>query len=325
MRKTTFALLIVFGFVFAAAAFSIPKPSARIKNFDVAAIGLRDITFLFDIAVKNPYPVGLKLESVKMQFNVEGKQFFKTETSQGFKIKARGEASNIVTINLKYVDIIKIIKDYSKKDYLNTTIDTEIIVPLPKIAATKLLPKTLSFKYKLSKRIPALKPTVSVLNFSVVPPSLDDVARALKKSGKSADPKKTLGMVRNILDGKDHEKVIDPSTIDLPIKTKFDIELKNDSRAKLDFSNLNYDFYVDNAPFVKGTTSQIKRSGDRQILTIENSFSSRSLAGPVLAAFKKRKGVFIVKGNTMVKLPLDIKKDPVKLSFDEGGNFDMKK
>jgi LEA14-like dessication related protein len=325
MRKITLAFLIIFSFIFAAAAFSIPKPSARIKNFDIAAIGLRDITFLFDIAVKNPYPVGLKLDRVKMKFYVEGKQFFEAETSQGFKVKARDEASNIVTINLKYVDIIKIIKDYSKKDYLNTTIDTEIIVPLPEITETKLLPKTLSFKYKLSKRIPALKPTVSVLNFTVVPPSLDDITKALKKSGKSADPKKTLGMVKNILNGKDHENVIDPSSIDVPIKTKFDIELKNDSRAKLVFSNLNYDFYVDNAPFVQGTTSQIKHSGDKQILTVENRFSSRSLAGPVLAAFKKRKGGFTFKGNTMLKLPLDIKKDPVKLSFDEGGNFDMKK
>jgi len=37
-------------------AFDIPKPTAEIRRFQLQAITLRDVTFLFDLAVKNPYP-----------------------------------------------------------------------------------------------------------------------------------------------------------------------------------------------------------------------------------------------------------------------------
>jgi LEA14-like dessication related protein len=322
MKKRILITLAIIVVMLPLIAFSVPKPTATIKNFDIAEIALRDITFLFDIAIKNPYPVGLKLAGVKMKYSIEGKQFFETETSKGFTIKAKKEAVNEFTVNIKYADIIGIIKDYTQKEYLNTTVDTEIIIPLPKMPG---LPPTISFKYTLHKKIPAIKPKVSVIGFAVVQPTIDDVTNALKKSGKNADPQKTLGMISDMLSGKSHDKVIDPASIDLKIKVSFDIELKNEAKGKLAFTKLNYDFLVDKAPLVSGETTKIAQKGDNlQVLTVVNEFSTRALAGPILSAFKKRKGAFLLKGNTFIKLPDEIKTDPVKLSFSEDGVFNMK-
>ncbi|MGL4370074.1 MAG: hypothetical protein ACRCUT_10450, partial [Spirochaetota bacterium] len=79
MKKLlVFIYVMLLGGLCSASAFTfeIPKPSASIKDFDISAISLRDVTFLFNVTVKNPHPVDLKLQGVKLKFSVEGKQFF---------------------------------------------------------------------------------------------------------------------------------------------------------------------------------------------------------------------------------------------------------
>ena len=314
-------------------SFDIPKPTAFIKNFDIQSISLHDITFLFDIAVKNPYPVDIRLDAVKMKFLIEGKQLLETESGKGLKIRANGESSNMFTVTLKYTDIIGIVKDYSQKEYLMTVVDTVIVIPIPSMAGygfitkdmAQNIPKNVTLKYTLKKQIPALKPTVSIANFSVKKPTLSEVTDALGKSGKKdVDPNKTLGMFEAIISGKKPEKVIDPASIDMKLTVNFDIVLKNDSKAKLSFTKLDFEFFVDSAPLVNGQTSAIRDAGDRQVLTVANQFSTRALAGPVLNAFKNRKGAFTLKGHTFIKLPDAVKKEPVKLLFNEAGDFNLR-
>jgi LEA14-like dessication related protein len=325
MKRAILAAVIMVCVIVPGTAFTIPKPTASIQKFDIDSISLRDITFLFDVSVKNPYPVDLKLAGVKIKFSVEGKQFFETETSKGFRIKSNGSASNVFTVNLKYADIIKIVKSYAQQDYLDTTIDTEIVVPLPSLAVTMSLPKTLSFKYTLHKKIPAIKPDVSIANFAIVPPSAADIAAALKKAGKqSIDAGKARSMFEDILAGKKPQPIIDPASLDLKLTTNFDIVLRNDTKAQLAFKDLGYTFAVGGSNLVDGKTTNITKSGNAQILRVTNVFSTRSLAGPLASALKNRKGDFAVKGSTFIKLPDEIKKEPVKLQFDESGSFSIK-
>ena len=53
---------------------NIPLPEAKIVNFDIDSLSLRDITLLFDIEIKNPYPVKLKLSQMKSVFFIDKKQ-----------------------------------------------------------------------------------------------------------------------------------------------------------------------------------------------------------------------------------------------------------
>ena len=184
MKKIIFTLTVII-IISSCQSFNLKqKPSAKIENFDIESISLRDITFLFDIGITNPYPIGLKLNNIKLTFYVENKKLFKTNTAHGFKIKSRGKKTSRFLIKLKYKDIIRIVKSYKNKKYLNCVVDVGITIPLPKIPSLK---KSISFNYKLKKKIPAFKPTIKIKNFKVKKPSLSSITNALKKNKKETD------------------------------------------------------------------------------------------------------------------------------------------
>ena len=306
----------------AAWSFDFPKPTAEIQRFQVEAITLRDVTFLFDLAVKNPYPLGLSFKGMTLDFNVEGAKVFTTTSKGGFTVPANGQKSNTFTVTLGYDAIMKVVSSYATKDWLSTVINGTLVIPLPSIPG---LPKDISFTYSLSQKIPAIKPRLSILNFSVKPPSLQQVGAGLSKAGKNVDPGKALGVFKNVLEGKPPSSaVIDPSQIDVPITVSFTLEIKNDARGPLSFNALGYELFVNGDSLVKGESTSVTRQGNSYLVTVDNVFSSSRLTKNVKALLSARKGSFGVKGTAMLKLPDEIRKEPIPLSFDESGSFSMK-
>lgn len=300
----------------------VPKPTATLKNFDIESISLRDVNFLFDFDIKNPYPVKLKLDSVKFTFFVENNQLFSTQTGKGLSIKAKESAVNSFKVNLKYEDVINVIKNYAQKDMLDCRIDVSIVIPLPDIQP---LPKNITFDYSVNTKIPAVKPNVSIANFKVKKPSVDEIKAALIKKRSEISANDVADMFSGIFSGKAAKKnVINPASIDIPIDVDFDILLKNETKNKLLFKNLDYTFLVAGDSLVKGITKDIRNEGDRSIIRVSNRFSSKSLSKSLLAVFDKGKGEFTLKGSTYLKLPDSVKKDPLKLQFEEKGSFGTK-
>ncbi len=305
--------------------FKIPKgvklPEVSLKDFDIKGISLRDIDFIFDIAISNPYPIGLKLKKVVFKVDIEKKQLFTTTTTSGFTVKARGTAVSPLVLNLEYSKIIGIVKDYKNKEFLDCDISGELHIPLPNIPG---LPSTFKFPFKVSKKIPAIKPSVAIHNFKVSAPSMADIKAAIRKSGKNLNADTISGAIGNLISGKK----IDPQAIgladlDLKLKVDFDLKIKNETRAKLLFNKLNYDFSINSEKVFRGDSGNTKSVGDTLIVTVANELSSRSLGKGVLRVFEQRKGVFGIRGETFLNLPPSIKKDPLKLSFTEGGDFGL--
>ncbi len=309
----TFSILI---FTSCASFTLSQKPEASIEKFDIESISLRDITLLFDIGISNPYPIGMKLDDVIMKFSIEGRQLFKTNTGNGFRIKASRKSTTVLRVNLKYKDIMRIVRNYNQKDYLNCMVDVKIILPLPNIPG---LEKFKSFDYQLKKQIPAIKPTIKIVNFKIRKPSMSDVNRAIGKSKKDLNSKKVYGMINDIISGKKPKKIIDPSKLDLKLGVDFDIVLKNNTKAKLEFKSLEYDFYVNSDSLINGKTNKIKNYGNKSILRVSNEFSTMSLSKSILNALYRKKGNYSLKGETSIKLPNSIKRSPVKLIFNEKG------
>ncbi len=302
--------------------YKVPKPSAEIVNFDIEGISLTDITLLFDVEISNPYPVKLKLSRVESTFFVENKQFFKTSTDK-LKIKAKGKETTRLFVNIKFADMANIVKDYKEKDSLECVVDMVIVLPLPE--SVSKMAKDVTFKFKLKKEVPAIKPDINIANFTVVKPSLADIEEAIKNAKKknlNADAVKN--MFGAIIDGKNPAKVIDPADLDLKLKVNFDVVMKNKTKAALFFNDLNYDFKVNNSKLVDGSTKDIKNKAGEYILSISNEFSSKALGSSILKAFKDGKGDFALAGYSMVKFPDKIKKTPLKLSFDEKGALSIK-
>ena len=302
--------------------YNIPKPTAEIVNFDIYEISLMDITLLFDIAITNPYPVKLKLSRVESAFFVENKQFFKT-SSDKLKIRANGKETTRLLVNIKYADMAGIVKDYKDKDSLECVVDMVVVLPLPKKFSK--IAKEVTFKFKLKKDVPAIKPEINIANFTVIKPSKGDVEAAIKKTAKkNLNADAVTNMFGAIIDGKNPAKVIDPADLDLKLKVNFDVVMKNKTKAALLFNDLKYDFKVNSSRLVEGTTKDIQNKQGEYTLSIGNEFSSKALGKAILKAFNDGKGDYSLTGYSMVKFPDKIKKTPLKLNFDEKGMLSIK-
>lgn len=307
------------------AAIDIPKPSAEVRSFRLEAMSLRDVTFRIELAVKNPYPVGLSFDGMTLSFTVEGSKVFTAATRGGFKVGARSEKSNSFDVKLAYDAIIKLVKDYVGKDWLDTVVDGTLVIPIPKVPGLVGLPPNVSFAYRFERKIPAIKPRVAVVGFSVKPPTQAQVASAIAKAGKKADPGKALGAFRSVLEGKKPDSaIIDPADIDVPLTVSFTIEVANEAKGPLSFDKLGYELYVNGERLVVGESAEVERRGSSMLITVDNSFSSKKLSKGVRTIFADRSGSFGVKGSASIKLPDQIRKEPIALEIDESGTFSLR-
>jgi hypothetical protein len=56
---------------------------------------------------------------------------------------------------------------------------------------------------------------------------------------------------------------------------------------------------------------------------VSNTFSSSKLSRNVKELFSRRRGTFAVTGSASLKLPDEIRKEPVPLKFNETGAFSL--
>ncbi|MBU1077050.1 MAG: LEA type 2 family protein [Spirochaetes bacterium] len=300
------------------------KPTAQIEKVDIASISLRDITLVFDVKISNPYPLGINLSKVSSRFIIEKKQLFDTSTKDELKIPANNSAVNPITVNLKYQDIIDIVKDYSKKDELDCTVEGDIVLAVPKTGIPGV-PESYTFPYKVNKTIPTIKPVISIKDFKIEKPSSEEIIAAVKNSSKNLSFTTALQVINDLLSGnfdKAFSKV-GPEDLDLFFGVNFKIELKNNTKTKINFNEFNYDFFLNTDKMITGKTTDITTKDNTSTLNIQNKISLKTFSKSITMALKSKKGDFHLKGETAIKLPDTIKKEPLKLLFDEKGSVEI--
>lgn len=322
MKKYSVMLLALALSCASLASYVDKRPEASIDRFDIAAISFKDVDLLFDIAIKNPYPIGIKLDRVKVRFDVEGKKLFETATVKGLNIRAMGRGNTQFIVKLEYDKIQGVVRDYMNREYLKCDVVGEIAINLPKHNMPKV-PHELKIPFSLSKNIPAVRPEVSIRNFSVKAPSVAEIERAIAEAGrKNLSADRLAGMFASMVKGKTPQG-FDPSDLDLKLEVNFDFRIRNKTKSKLSFNSMGYDFSMNSVNVFSGNTSQTRMEGDTLVLTIANQMSSRALGKGAAAFFKQRKGAFRMKGETMVQFPASIRREPLKLQFDESGGFNF--
>lgn len=329
MNHRTILLFLSLILLFSACATLDPalfqkKPEARLERTDIDSITLQDITLLFDVRISNPYPVGISLAGITTKFSIDKNQFFETGTKDELKIPAKESALNTFKVNLKYADIINIIKDYSKKEYLDCDIEGVISLAVPKTGLPGI-PEKLDFPYKMSKKIPALKPRIAIKGFTIKKPSTDDIKKAVLANAGKLNFLDAVSLVDKLLKG-DYAgafKTIKPEDLDLKFDINFDIELKNETKNRINFSYFNYDFFLNADKMVDGRTTDIKTVENTTVLGVKNTVSLRTFSRTIVNALQNKSGDFNLKGETAVKLPDEIKKEPLKLMLDEKGKLNI--
>lgn len=295
-----------------------PKPEAEITSFRLDALSLREATFGLELTVKNPYPVDLPVAGLTMDFSVEGTPVFHATNQGKFSVPANKKKANQFTVVLPYEGIIKLVKNYLDKDWLDTVISGKLTISLPKLPG---VPKEISFDYKLTQTIPALKPEVALLAFAVQGPTETQLADAVKKSASKIKPKDAYESFQSILKGKKPEKKIAPQDLDVPFTVTYVLSIENKAKAPLGFKSLGYNLTVNDQHLVEGESTDVKQQGTKTLVTVANTFRSKQLSEGLQQIFQERKGQFRVTGKASLQVPAKVRKDPVPLAFDEGGTF----
>ncbi len=306
---------------------NLPKPTASLEAFDIKQISLKDITFTFGIGINNPYMIDLTLAGVDLDFSVEGSKVFHTTAIEGLTVKAKDKTLAVFDVTLTYDAIMKLVKDYNRRDYL--TCDTAVLIRIPIPKTLQGLPPTVDFPFHLSQKIPAIKPRVNITNFSVTTPTADEVKNALAnsmdKAAKKLDPNAVRNMFSALVTGRPVDtSLIKPADIDLKFKVGFDIVLQNETKAPIDFTSLQFGLKVNSSELIKGTTTQVQKDGTTTVLKVVNEFSSRNLTTEVLDAFKTGVGTFTLSGSTTIQLPPEILAHPLQLEFKQKGTFNLR-
>lgn len=301
----------------------IPKPEVTIEKVEIVRISLQDVTLKFHTGIKNPYPMKLKLNSIDLDFKIESNRLLKTTAGRGIEIPARKKGKAEFDVTLKYTDVARIVKDMQNRDYVTSTIDAKVNIPLPKLAG---LPPEISFDFKLEKKIPVISPRVTVANFNVKMPTVDEVKDSLTGAvTKSYTPEKVYSIFNSVVTGQKPQIIPEElKELDIQFGVSFDIILENKTRFQLDFSRVEYVFNVNNYKLLTGDTKDVIRSGNRTLLKINNTFSAKNLSAAVVNAFKSGKGNFQLIGSTKINLPADLSSGDVMLNFDETGSFNLR-
>ncbi len=324
MKKSPVVIILAF-LLFSCAGldFLSKKPEVSLKRVDLDSITLRDITFLFEIELHNPYPLGFTLEDVGFAVSVEGSRLFSTRTKKGVVVKAGGSETTPVKVAIPYDGMIKIVKNYRERDRLNCAIDVDCVIPLPK--ALHSIKKNIVFKRTVERSIPALKPSIRVLGVGLKAPSLEEIKKSAADAGKKiVDPNALFRSFSDLISGKEAPMAELYKDLDVPISLTMDIEVKNDTKASFSCRELSYNFAIAGRGIISGTSREVRNEGNRSVIRIVNTFSSRALGESAYALFKSREGSYRLKGASSVKFPDEIKSSPLTLDFDETGRFSLR-
>ena len=130
-------------------------------------------------------------------------------------------------------------------------------------------------------------------------------------------------MFEGLISGRDTTPALDLTSLDVPISISFDVEVKNNTKAKLSCRDLTYDFLVNDAKILSGTTGSVREEGNASVIRITNTFSSKALGVSVVNMFNTRAGSYQLRGFSNIKLPDEIKSSLLKLEFNEKGPFKL--
>jgi len=86
---------------------AIQKPTVEFQDFSIADIDFTGVNTMFDFKVKNPNPVGVKINGFDYRFIIEGNQFLSGNNPQEVLLKSAGESTISIPIAIKYLDVYK--------------------------------------------------------------------------------------------------------------------------------------------------------------------------------------------------------------------------
>jgi len=117
-KTSGLAGLSVLGLLIFSACSSIPKtvekPEVSLQSLGIEKASLTDATVLLKLAVRNPNPFKIPLDSLKYGLQLNGKPFAAGTTSSGPTVAANGDSEVTVPVRMSYWDLFSQFSDLMK-------------------------------------------------------------------------------------------------------------------------------------------------------------------------------------------------------------------
>lgn len=291
------------------------KPSVTLSSAEIVSITLTEINIRLHTIVTNPYPVPFPASTLAMDVSVEGSHLSRMD-SKLQSIPASQQKPVPVDVKITYHDLAEIYKKMPGKETLVVSIKGNLAVNFPKQTIIPGLPDHLDLPFEAQKEIPAVLPSIAIRNFRIIRPEIPTTAPELiKRAEQYID-----GLFNRNRPSPGSAAASGLSQIDVTIRTEFEIVLKNDAAARINFEKLNYVLTVNKENFLSGTDTAILNQGRESVVTVQTSFPLKGITSTLADIIRRKSAAFQLVGSAQIMIP-GLSGEGLSYQFDRSGNL----
>ncbi len=94
----------------------VQKPVVTLQKTDVTDLSFTEGTILFGFNVTNPNPIGVTVQKVSYQLDLNGKKFIQGVLNKGITVKASGTAPFELPITIRFMEFYQSVQDLLKSE-----------------------------------------------------------------------------------------------------------------------------------------------------------------------------------------------------------------
>lgn len=296
-------------------------PGFSLDRWEFTGIDLQKLSLRLHTTVENPYPVAVPRAVTDLGLGLEGAELFRIKTDVDGGIAARGSRALQFDVQLPYTGLINAYQRLPSAETLKLSLTGPVKLYLPENASIPGLLDHATIDVKQDAEFPAVKPSIEIRNFSIQRPTADDLTGAVGPllAGVAGAYIDRLLSDTGTAPGSAFASGL--ANLDFNLTTEYEIVLKNEAAARLDFTKLNYSLFLENKKLFDGVSSNIENTGDESVVKIVTSLPLRSITSGLSRAIKSKNAGFRLSGDAGFDIPSMPFDDLLNLDFNQTGRL----
>ncbi len=302
------------------------KPGFELERVEFVGFTLEAAKLTLHTKVTNPYPVALPRAQLVLKLKVEGTELADLNGEEK-EIPARATAPVRFDVAIPYTGLQGVYSKFPGKEELLLELAGKLNIPVPRAARlSPSVPEKLSFAFEAKRNLPAVLPSVSIANFRIIKPDAEELKKKIVAT-VTKNPAETVKKAATYLDSLLKKGGSSPGSaaqagldaVDIEIRTEFEILLENRAAARLEFRDLNYEFFMNDQRFLVGRGTRIESRGTKSTVKVVTTFPLKSVSVGLSEAIKSRRVQYRLLGGASVRIPA-LGGEPVLCEFNHVGN-----
>jgi len=116
----------------------IKHPEVDFAGARLTGLSFDEADILFDLRIRNPNPVGVKMAGFDYNFLINGNSFVKGDQKKGIKIGAEGESTVQLPLSLNYIELYQAFGSLRSQDVSTYKVDIGFSFDLPVLGVVKI-------------------------------------------------------------------------------------------------------------------------------------------------------------------------------------------